>query len=60
MVKVKALRGFGLGGGLFATPGAVLEFSEYDANNWIKKGKATLYTETEIVCEPTTKGGKKK
>lgn len=64
MVKIKALRGFGLGGGTFAIPGEVVSLQEVDARLRVMQGKAIIYNEAENVQTASTeikdKGGKKK
>lgn len=64
IIKVKALRGFGIGGGVFAVPGEVVGLQEADARLRIMQGKAIIYNEVEEVkttsTEITDKGGKKK
>lgn len=63
MIKVKALRGFGIGGGVFAIPGEIISLQEADARLRVMQGKAIIYNEVEKVTastEITDKGGKKK
>lgn len=63
-IKIKALRGFGIGGGVFAVPGEVVGLQEADARLRIMQGKAIIYNEAEKVqtasTEITDKGGKKR
>lgn len=63
-IKVKALRGFGIGGGVFAIPGEVISLQEADARLRVMQGKAIIYNEAEKVQTASTeiidKGGKKK
>lgn len=64
MIKVKALRGFGIGGGVFAIPGEVINLQEADARLRVMQGKAIIYNEAEKIQTVSTeiidKGGKKK
>ncbi|WKZ15436.1 MAG: hypothetical protein QY317_16190 [Candidatus Jettenia caeni] len=69
-LKIKALRGFGLGGGRFMDVGDVLEVSEAEALQWAKKGKVEIIEAqnlasvqqniTPIQKEKTSHGVKKK
>lgn len=64
MIKVKAIRGFGIGGGVFAVPGEVVGLQEADARLRVIQGKAIIYNEAEKIQTASTeihdKGGKKK
>ncbi len=66
MVKIKALRGFGIGGGSFVDPGEVISLPEIDALLRVRQSKAIIYNEAvkpETVAASTEiidKGGKKK
>lgn len=57
LVKIRALRGFGIGAGRFLDVGDIGELLEAEALLRIQQGKAELFIEKE---KPKSNGGKKK